>query len=46
MRWPVPEDDAELLGGVGACGMSGRKSDDAFEVMLLMQIDDGDGEEA
>ena len=46
MRWPVPEDDAELLGGVGARGGSGRKSDDAFEAMLLMQIDDGDDEEA
>ncbi|TFY68396.1 hypothetical protein EVG20_g3580 [Dentipellis fragilis] len=36
MEWRVPVDDGELLGGVGAGGTDVRKSDDAFEVLLLM----------
>jgi hypothetical protein len=36
--WTVPEDDAELLEGVGARGSQERKSDDGFELFLLMNV--------
>ncbi|KAA1477186.1 hypothetical protein DENSPDRAFT_786231 [Dentipellis sp. KUC8613] len=42
MAWRVPMDDGELLGGVGAGGTDARKSDDTFEVLLLMGMDDED----
>jgi hypothetical protein len=38
--WTVPEDDAELLAGVGAQGTQERKSDDGFELFLLMNVDE------
>jgi hypothetical protein len=38
--WSVPEDDAALLEGVGAWGTEERKSDDAFELILLMGVDE------
>lgn len=38
--WSVPEDDAALLDGVGAWGTEERKSDDAFELFLLMGVDE------
>ncbi|OBZ62659.1 hypothetical protein A0H81_15023 [Grifola frondosa] len=51
LRWAVPADDRELLGGVGAMGTDTWKEDDQFETMLLMEIglglsDDEDGEAA
>ena len=41
--WSIPEDDKDLLEGVGAYGDQRRKGDDAFELMMLMSlVDDGD----
>jgi hypothetical protein len=37
--WTVPDDDVALLEGVGACGTSERKGDDAFELFLLMGLE-------
>jgi len=43
LDWNVPEDDGDLLGGVGAHGDQRRKGDDAFDLMLLMSmVDDED----
>jgi hypothetical protein len=42
--WTVPEDDRDLLDGVGANGNEFKKADERFEVMLLMDMlnsDDG-----
>lgn len=38
--WNVPEDDRELLEGVGANGNDSRKADEGFELMLLMDLID------
>ena len=38
--WSAPEDDAALLEGVGAHGTEERKSDDAFELILLMGVEE------
>jgi len=38
--WTVPEDDVELLEGVGAMGTEERKGDDGFEVLLLMRVNE------
>lgn len=38
--WNVPEDDRDLLSGVGAQGTSSRKSDDTFETLLLMTMEE------
>ena len=38
--WTVPEDDVALLDGVGARGTDVRKSDDGFELFLLMSMDE------
>lgn len=40
--WIVPEDDRELLEGVGANGTNSRKTDEGFELMLLMDLVDVD----
>jgi len=37
--WSTPEDDTALLEGVGAWGTEERKSDDAFELFLLMGVE-------
>lgn len=37
--WIVPGDDVALLEGVGARGTNERKSDDGFEMLLLMRVD-------
>jgi hypothetical protein len=37
--WEVPEDDRELLSGVGANGTKVPKSDDTFESLLLLSMD-------
>jgi len=37
--WSVPEDDAALLEGVGGWGTQERKSDDVFELLLLMNVE-------
>jgi hypothetical protein len=36
--WSVPEDDKDLLEGVGARGDQRRKGDDTFDLMLLMSL--------
>ncbi|CAL1717095.1 unnamed protein product [Somion occarium] len=36
--WKIPENDEDLLGGVGAWGTSARKSDDTFESLLLLNV--------
>ena len=36
--WTIPEDDEELLSGVGASGNISPKSDDTFESILLMSM--------
>ena len=38
--WIIPESDSELLDGVYARGTTDKKSDDAFEMLLLMKMDD------
>jgi hypothetical protein len=38
LSWNVPEDDRDLLEGVGADGNQRRKGDDTFELMLLMDL--------
>jgi Lysine methyltransferase len=42
MTWGLPDDDQKLLDGVGAWGTDSRKSDDTFEMLLLMGLDDED----
>lgn len=39
LLWDLPDDDEELLGGVGAWGSGSRKGDGAFESLLLMSVD-------
>jgi hypothetical protein len=38
--WAVPADDIALLDGVGARGTNTRKSDDTFELLVLMSVDE------
>ena len=38
--WSLPEDDTALLEGVGAWGTEERKGDDAFELFLLMGVNE------
>lgn len=38
--WVVPEDDQDLLHGVGANGTDIPKSDDTFESLLLLSVDE------
>jgi hypothetical protein len=38
MAWSVPDDDQNLLDGVGAWGTDSRKGDDTFETLLLMSL--------
>lgn len=38
--WTLPEDDVGLLEGVGAGGTQERKSDDGFELLLLMRVEE------
>lgn len=40
-NWVVPDDDEDLLAGVGALGTASHKGDDHFEQLLLMQMDLG-----
>ena len=42
LDWSVPEGDRDLLEGVGAYGDRRRKGDDAFELMLLMDMTGND----
>ncbi|TCD63203.1 hypothetical protein EIP91_005842 [Steccherinum ochraceum] len=39
LAWIVPENDEDLLGGVGAWGTNSRKGDGTFESLLLMNVD-------
>lgn len=41
LGWNVPDDDSDLLEGVGANGNQRQKGDDTFELMLLMDMTDG-----
>jgi protein N-lysine methyltransferase METTL21D len=38
-HWEVPEDNSDLLAGVGALGTPLRKGDATFETLLLMNMD-------
>lgn len=38
LSWNVPGGDEDLLKGVGAHGNQAQKGDDAFELMLLMDL--------
>ncbi|KAG1738344.1 putative methyltransferase-domain-containing protein [Suillus paluster] len=38
LNWIIPSGDTDLLGGVGAKGTSGKKSDETFETLLLMGL--------
>ena len=40
--WSVPEDDKDLLEGVGAYGDRRKKGDDTFDLMLLMSLVDSE----
>lgn len=42
LGWDVPEDDKDLIEGVGAYGDQRTKGDDAFDLMLLMSLVDGE----
>jgi len=42
--WMIPENDRDLMRGVGAGGTPTSKSDESFETMLLMSIDTLDRE--
>ncbi|TFY77721.1 hypothetical protein EWM64_g6292 [Hericium alpestre] len=46
INWIIPDDDQALLGGVGAQSTESRKSDDTFELMLLMGMSDGKDEDS
>jgi hypothetical protein len=39
--WQTPDDDRDLLDGIGARGNRSRKGDDIFELLLLMTMQDG-----
>ena len=39
MCWRIPQDDGELLAGVGAYNSNQPRSDDQFEQLLLMGMD-------
>ncbi|KAG2369124.1 putative methyltransferase-domain-containing protein [Suillus spraguei] len=38
LNWTIPSENIDLLGGVGARGTSGKKSDETFETLLLMGL--------
>ena len=42
LDWSIPEGDKDLLEGVGAYDDQRRKGDDAFDLMLLMSIANGE----
>ncbi|KAK1236368.1 hypothetical protein PQX77_000401 [Marasmius sp. AFHP31] len=44
--WTVPEDDHDLLSGMGARGSLQPKGDDQFESLLFMLLQDEDGQES
>ncbi|TDL25821.1 hypothetical protein BD410DRAFT_819865 [Rickenella mellea] len=44
--WRIPDDDTDLLAGVGARGTQYPKSDDTFEMLLLMTMDDESDDDA
>ncbi|KAF4571278.1 S-adenosyl-L-methionine-dependent methyltransferase superfamily protein [Pleurotus pulmonarius] len=46
LSWVVPKDDTSLLQGVGAQGSSTPKSDDTFETLLLMSLDNEEDEDS
>lgn len=41
LNWTIPLVDADLLGGVGAKGTNGKKSDETFETILFMELGEG-----
>ena len=42
LTWQVPDDDRNLMDGVGAWGTEVRKGDDTFETLLLMNIQENE----
>lgn len=38
VNWMVPEEDIDLLSGAGAGGTSSPKSDETFEMLLMMRM--------
>jgi predicted nicotinamide N-methyase len=38
LNWTIPSENIDLLGGVGARGTCGKKSDETFETLLLMGL--------
>lgn len=45
LTWQVPDDDRNLMGGIGAWGTETRKGDDTFETLLLMSIQEDEDED-
>lgn len=45
LTWKVPDNDEDLMGGVGAYNTKSRKEDDTFETLLLMALDDEEEEQ-
>ena len=43
--WMVPDDDSDLLAGMGANGNSSPKNDETFEMLLMMRLVDADSSE-
>lgn len=41
LNWTIPLEDSDLLGGVGARGTDGKKSDETFETFLFMGLGEG-----
>ena len=45
LTWQVPDDDRDLMDGVGTWGTETRKGDDTFETLLLMGIQESEDEQ-
>jgi len=37
-RWTIPDNDDDLLSGMGSRGTQAQKNDDTFETLLLMVL--------
>lgn len=45
LTWQVPDDDRDLMDGIGTWGTETRKGDDTFETLLLMGIQASEDEQ-
>lgn len=45
LTWQVPDDDRDLMDGIGTWGTETRKGDDTFETLLLMGIQESEDEQ-